>query len=242
MVTRTVLMLVCLLVTPALAEQILRSTPVQATLLELYTSEGCSSCPPADRWFSGLVGHPELWKSLVPVAFHVDYWNDLGWEDRFASPAYSLRQRVYRQQGSTNGVYTPGVLAAGAEWQSWRQHPGQVPFSDAETGLLEFRDGGGKFTASYAPAQAGQVDPLQLHVALLGFGMSTPVRAGENRGRELRHDFVVLSHAVFGGARLNWSGPLPVPALAQQAQRLAVVAWVSPANRQAALQAVGGWR
>jgi len=56
----------------------------QTTLLELYTSEGCSSCPPADQWLSTLKNNPRLWKEIIPVAFHVDYWNDLGWKDEFS--------------------------------------------------------------------------------------------------------------------------------------------------------------
>ncbi len=64
----------------------LASGDTRVNLLELYTSEGCSSCPPADRWLSGLRQDPRLWRQLVPVAFHVDYWDGIGWPDRFASP------------------------------------------------------------------------------------------------------------------------------------------------------------
>ena len=61
----------------------LSSQEQRTTLIELYTSEGCSSCPPADRWLSRLKDDPRLWKQIVPLAFHVDYWNYLGWRDRF---------------------------------------------------------------------------------------------------------------------------------------------------------------
>src|SRR3954447_8070401 len=73
----------------------LESTVNQASLLELYTSEGCSSCPPAERWFSALKNNPELWLKLVPVAFHVDYWDSLGWKDPYASKSYTDRQHAY---------------------------------------------------------------------------------------------------------------------------------------------------
>ena len=69
-----------------------KSPAEQVGLLELYTSEGCSSCPPADRWLSKLKGEPKLWRNIIPLAFHVDYWDYIGWEDRFASPAYTARQ------------------------------------------------------------------------------------------------------------------------------------------------------
>jgi hypothetical protein len=64
-------------------------------LLELFSSEGCSSCPPAEQWVSGLKNTPGLWRDIVPVVFHVDYWDGLGWPDRFASQQFTLRQRQY---------------------------------------------------------------------------------------------------------------------------------------------------
>ena len=67
----------------------------QVAILELYTSEGCSSCPPAESWLNNLKASPDLWKHFVPVAFHVDYWNSLGWTDRWSSPEFSERQRDY---------------------------------------------------------------------------------------------------------------------------------------------------
>jgi hypothetical protein len=70
-----------------------QSGPARAHLLELYTSEGCSSCPPAEQWFSTLKQSPRLWKEIVPVAFHVNYWDQLGWKDKLASPANTARQR-----------------------------------------------------------------------------------------------------------------------------------------------------
>lgn len=84
-----------------------------ARLAELYTSEGCSSCPPADRWLGRFFGHPELFRSIVPVASHVDYWDDLGWPERFADPAYGERQRRLTESGRAESVYTPGVFVNG---------------------------------------------------------------------------------------------------------------------------------
>jgi hypothetical protein len=74
-------------------ELCVQSGPARAHLLELYTSEGCSSCPPAEQWFSTLKQSPRLWKQIVPVAFHVNYWDQLGWKDKLASPANTARQR-----------------------------------------------------------------------------------------------------------------------------------------------------
>ncbi len=98
--------LFCLLASSALGAAPLQFTSpeTRVTLLELYTSEGCSSCPPADRWLSGLRDDPRLWREVVPVAFHVDYWDAIGWPDRFASAAHSERQRTYARSGHVGSV------------------------------------------------------------------------------------------------------------------------------------------
>ena len=101
----------------------LESPGPRVSLLELYTSEGCSSCPPADRWISTLRDDPRLWHEVVPVAFHVDYWDYIGWKDRFASPVYGNRQRDYARNRHVGTVYTPGFVLAGKEWRSWFRRP-----------------------------------------------------------------------------------------------------------------------
>ena len=88
-------------------------------LVELFTSEGCSSCPLADRWLSTLERDNRLWKSVFPIAFHVDYWDYIGWPDRFAVPRHSHRQREHRGLGNVYSVYTPGFVVAGREWRGW---------------------------------------------------------------------------------------------------------------------------
>jgi len=98
---------------------VLQSGPARASLLELYTSEGCSSCPPAEAWLSRLRDDARLWKEIVPVAFHVDYWDNLGWKDRFASAAFTARQRDYAARWNSGSVYTPGFVLDGQEWRGW---------------------------------------------------------------------------------------------------------------------------
>src|SRR5258708_30257782 len=101
---------------PLFAEPItFQSEDTPATLLELFTSEGCSSCPPADAWMSKLKTNPGLWKRVVPVVFHVDYWNGLGWPDRFAPAANTARQHRYAAAWRSNSVYTPGFVLNGHE-------------------------------------------------------------------------------------------------------------------------------
>lgn len=117
------------------------STKEQTGLLELYTSEGCSSCPPADRWLARLKEHPDLWRSFIPMALHVDYWDYIGWQDRFASAAHSKRQRRYAQEKSLTTVYTPGFLYNGQEWRQ-RRVSREVKFPAGNTpGILRIQLG-----------------------------------------------------------------------------------------------------
>ena len=97
--------------------RVIESGPRQVTLVELYTSEGCSSCPRADRWISHFVDSSDLWQRVVPLSFHVDYWDYLGWKDRFSKPEFSKRQRNHKKTGNVPAVYTPGTLVNGKEWR-----------------------------------------------------------------------------------------------------------------------------
>src|SRR5437867_5566462 len=99
------------------------SGDTQSSLIELFTSEGCSSCPPAERWLSALKSRSDLWKKAVPVAFHVDYWDHLGWRDRFAKPEFTSRQQRYAAAWGGDSVYTPGFgrQRQGMARLVWRQ-------------------------------------------------------------------------------------------------------------------------
>lgn len=232
-----------LLTLPVAAQQQVRfsSGSAQATLLELYTSEGCSSCPPADRWYSTLLDHPRLWQSVVPVAFHVDYWNHLGWEDRFAQAVFGERQRQYKREDSLKSVYTPGVVAAGREWRHWRNAQLKIPTTSEVAGVLGLNLSGAVFDANYVSSPVAVESGLVLNVAILGFGLQTPVKAGENRGELLEHDFVVLGYQQYESDTGQWQGAMPDAPLQHAASRLAVAAWVSSESQQQPLQALGGW-
>ena len=213
----------------------------QVALLELYTSEGCSSCPPADRWLSGLKGQPDLWSGVVPVAFHVDYWDYIGWRDRFASPEFSDRQRRYEREGGVNTVYTPGMFKDGHEWRGWFWNRG-IGVGDRDIGNLAIELEDGHVSAHFDALESDHGE-LVLHVALLGMSLETRVGAGENNGRTLRHDFVVLGHGsaklAKDGSRYSARTKLPRPRVT--ANDWAVAAWVSTPDRQAPIQATGGY-
>src|SRR3954471_4399456 len=117
-------------------EIVFESKPAQTHLIELYTSEGCSSCPPAEAWLSKLKSDPGLWKDFVPLAFHVDYWDRLGWRDRFSSRQWTERQSNYASLLRQSSVYTPEFIRNGAEWSDWLGHA-RVMVSDREkSGIL----------------------------------------------------------------------------------------------------------
>lgn len=219
------------------AELTLQSGPQQTVMIELYTSEGCSSCPPAEHFLNRLVKNKRLWKTYVPLAFHVDYWDYLGWRDRFASAANSQRQRHYARIHAAPTVYTPEFFVNGREWR--RGFFNSLPASNtASVGILKLSLHKQQLDAQFIPQ--GTVDsPLVLHVARLGMQLNSQIKAGENTGRDLRHEFVVLQHIRLAGKQLHWS--VKLPALPMSVSRQALVAWVSRANDPRPLQAVGGY-
>jgi len=220
---------------------VLTSSERQTPLLELYTSEGCSSCPPADRWLSSLAGDAGLWADFVPVEFHVDYWDYIGWKDRFATPAWSARQRELTAEGGARTVYTPGVFLDGKAWLGWRGGAA-VPHSAGRTGTLTLHIDGQHIGARFVTADQGISEPV-LHVALLGMGLESHVKSGENRGRRLHHDFVVLglSSARLLGEADVFTAVARLPAASESAERYALAAWVSANGNVAPVQAAGGY-
>src|SRR5437762_7982575 len=94
------------------------SAPQRTHLIELFTSQGCSSCPPAEAWLSNLKNEPRLWQDFVPLAFHVDYWDHLGWRDLFASKLWTERQADYSARWKAETVYTPAFVLDGMAWHN----------------------------------------------------------------------------------------------------------------------------
>ena len=206
----------------------------QVTLLELYTSQGCSNCPPAERWLNEYVDDAELWTRIVPLAFHVDYWDYIGWKDVYASGDHGERQREYARAGRARSVYTPGLFANGREWRGWtlRVDPRA---SSKEPGNLSVTVEAGRVAATFAAASG----PYELHLALLGFDIDTKVERGENRNSILKQQFVVLAHALHTSSNGHWNVPLPQGE--STASRYAIAAWVSTPGNPAPVQATGGW-
>lgn len=207
-----------------------------ASVIELYTSEGCNSCPPAEAWLNGLADHPDLWRRFIPLAFHVDYWDYLGWQDPFASPRHSARQRSYARSDAVSTVYTPAFVVDGREWRrGWLRST--LPSAAPRAGVLTAQVSDATVTAALDPrSQAEQ--PLVLNVALLGMGLVSEIHAGENRGRRSRHEFVVLG---WNQSRAGDPWRLAIPAPQVAADRYALAVWLSHADQPQPLLAVGGY-
>ena len=164
-----------------------RSSVRQVLLVELYTSEGCSSCPPADRWLSGLKGRPEV----LAAAFHVDYWDRLGWVDRFGSARHSARQAEQQRSSGAGFSYTPQVLVNGRDWRGGATLPAPDTLALVQVGLQRLD---AQQVVVAVTAGRGAPARLALWWALLEDDHNSAVAAGENQGVRLRHDHVVRQY------------------------------------------------
>lgn len=174
-------------------------------LVELYTSEGCDSCPPADRWLSATFAGGRA--AAVPLAFHVDYWDRLGWKDRFATAAYTSRQQQSADANGATFVYTPQVLLQGRDqrWSDARVGERLVAAAAAPArALLDVTaTPAGRTVQVRATAQVADAalrSGAVINLAFVDSGLVSDVKAGENRGVKLRHDHVVRAFATGGGA------------------------------------------
>lgn len=234
----TLCLILCLMAFLSRAENttILKSGEQQTTLIELYTSEGCSSCPPADNWLRQLKDDPKLWEEYIPIVFHVDYWDYIGWKDPFALAGNSQRQSRYKAENKIGFVYTPGFVVNGQEWQGWRDKRSLPKQSHAKAGVLKAQIKDNNVAVQYSAANQN----LIFHIALLGFDIQSQVKAGENEGRTLSHDFVALSDVEVNSS--NNQASLTLTKNTQYyGDRQAIAIWISTPDSQTPIQALGGW-
>ena len=209
---------------PPPAQCVKQSPPHAIALIELYTSEGCNSCLPADQWVSRLDRSGYNADQVVPLALHVDYWDRLGWKDRFASARFSERQRALATLSRSRVVYTPGVFLNLREFRSW-DSPSQLrhavqavnakPASaDIRLELDPLAPAAAQLPvrASFKLKPGAPARQPQAFIALYESKLSTDVKAGENGGVTLHHDYVVR----------EWIGPIDVDGTAQFKKTLAL--------------------
>jgi hypothetical protein len=224
------LVLACLMAPAQAAQCQARSGPHTAALVELYTSEGCDSCPPADRWLQGLAGRGLTPDQVVPLSLHVNYWDYIGWKDPYAQQRFADRQRRLAQVMRARIVYTPQVLLQGQDFRRWygagfdaavaainARAPRASIALELETGLPASL--GVRARAELLDASQGA--DAALYLASYENKLVSRVAAGENRGRTLAHDYVVL----------EWTGPIAFAGATAEARRsLPLLPKAVPAN------------
>ncbi len=152
---------------------VFQSAATQTDLLELFTSEGCSSCPPAETWLSSLKASPRLWKDFLPVAFHVDYWDRLGWRDPWSSKQFSDRQRAYAGSWGNASIYTPGFVLNGEEWRVWSGLKGRLKSPRPQAGVLRVVSSDlNRWQVTFIP-QVPTRQVYEAHAALLASGLTS---------------------------------------------------------------------
>ena len=173
-----------------------QSAAMRTPVIELYTSEGCSSCPPADRWLSGLKGEAAEGR-VVALAFHVGYWDYIGWVDRFASPAHTTRQREIAARNRQSNISTPQLVRDGQDWRDYAKAL-SVPTEPASVAIRMERTRPDAVEAEVAAAGA---TPWTAYWSVTEHGHASKVAAGENAGEFLKHDFVVRQFVSAGQQR-----------------------------------------
>ena len=187
-------------------------------LLELYTSEGCSSCPPADRWLSKLGKYRFNPKQLIPLSLHVDYWNYLGWRDPFSQPVFTRRQKQLARINRSSAIYTPQFVLAGRDFRHWYARPtlarqikdinARSPQAKIYLTLNKIDHDHLRVTIRIQLSDQTRVKTAGGYLVLYENNLSNQVAAGENHGRRLNHDFVVrkmIGPVFFKNGKLNFS-------------------------------------
>ncbi len=174
-----------------------KSPAHRAVLFELYTSEGCSSCPPADKWLSSLKHEGVSGQQLIPLAFHVTYWDYIGWQDRFASERHDERQRRIAGNNRQSTIYTPQFVLNGDDYRAYNQFAQNLGHIIAQTASVDL-----KLTARVNSAEnvdveveadisRSKIKDVAIYLAVFENDLSSQVEDGENEGESLHHDFVV---------------------------------------------------
>jgi len=223
------------------------SGAMRVPLLELYTSEGCDSCPPTDRWVSSLPQRGYTSGRVLPLAFHVDYWNYLGWQDSYAKPAFSERQRAANQRNKSRVVYTPQLMLDGADYRRGLRGNdfsaritainNQQPRAHINLAIIS----GPRLQVKMTFPDTIDRNNVRVYIAVYENGLATDVPAGENRGKRLLHDFVVreLLGPWIPDAAGNYSFDLPLQFPPHwQSSRLHIAAFAQDLTTGATLQAL----
>lgn len=195
-----------------------RSDSHTAALVELYTSEGCDSCPPADHWLGSLFARGYTPQQVVPLALHVDYWDYIGWKDPYAKREFASRQYKLAKMGRAPFVYTPQVLLQGRDFRHWSTGDfdaavarinAAAPRANLELAIRSLRRDAADIELSAELLDPARAKRAAVYVAAYENRLASEVAAGENRGKRLEHDFVVR----------EWLGPISFGATTRLAEK-----------------------
>jgi hypothetical protein len=202
-------------------------------VVELFTSQGCSSCPPADALMHDLAARPDV----IAIALHVDYWDYIGWKDEFADPAHAERQRGYARVADRRAVYTPEFIVngttevVGAKPMSLANAISQHQQRDSFLDLSVTRDDG--VVVVSAPRLAGLARPLEIHLLRYQKAREARITRGENAGRDFVYANVAEDWRVVG----TWDGRTPLRLAVEAAGPLPVVVLLQEEDHGAILSA-----
>ncbi len=223
-------------------KQVITSGTTKASVVELYTSEGCSSCPPADDYLSKLEAAMGSEVQVMPLAFHVDYWDYLGWKDPFSKAQFTQRQREIGAINKQRTIYTPELVVDGKEARKLNMVKAieETNAMQAQADIrLELDHSGQQLAANITVDNAPEGQANVLYVAVYENKLVRDIEAGENRGRKLHHNYVVRE---FHGPSKVHNGKVVNMNLAidpsWNTQNLGVVVMVKAKNTGETLQAV----
>jgi hypothetical protein len=169
----------------------------RVVLLELYTSEGCSSCPPAERWLSSLKDSGISSQQIIPLAFHVTYWDYIGWRDQFASERHDQRQRQIARYNAQSTIYTPQFVLGGSDYRTYSRFTSDVRKIVSQASVVDLElsanlTGVSKIDIKLsADISRSGINDVALYVVVYENDLSVDVEDGENEGELLHHDYVV---------------------------------------------------
>lgn len=193
-----------LLLIQVLFSQNFKSPETKVILIELYTSEGCSSCPRADIWLNKLKNNKDLFKTFVPLAFHITYWDFLGWKDSFAKKEFDLRQKNYSTNvWKKNSVYTPQFIIDSKEYKEWFYSKKFPKIKKEYAGILEADLEKDEINISYLNKQMNKDININVNILILENNLSIFVKKGENKNKQLEHNFVVRKFYKFNADIVN---------------------------------------
>ncbi|WP_460218832.1 DUF1223 domain-containing protein [Psychroserpens sp. MEBiC05023] len=211
------------------------------TVLELYTSQGCSSCPPADRLLTQIETTNQA-SNIIALSYHVDYWNYIGWKDPFSKSEFSNKQRRYSQKFNSSSVYTPQVVVNGkthfvgsnpSKMKSQLDKHSKIP-AENRVDLTAIATENGEIFFDYNVQ--GRIINKSIRIALVIEERITKISRGENRNRTLKNSNIVVSETILKLKSEKGSFSLTIPKLVEPEDELKLVVLIQNTD----LEIVGG--